>query len=57
MRVVDNNALLFEENLCKSLLCIIWILYHSQKNLSQKIFSCLSSAIEALKNGVNYVQS
>ena len=58
VRVADNNALLFEKkNLCKSLLCIIWILYHGQTKLSQKTLFSLNSAIETLENGVNYVQS
>ena len=33
VRVADNNPLSFEKILCKSLLCMIWILYHSQKKL------------------------
>ena len=35
--VLGNNALLFEKNLWQRLLCIIWILYHSQKKLSVPI--------------------
>ena len=33
--VACTCTLLFEKNPCESLLCIIWILYHSQKKLSQ----------------------
>ena len=42
VRVLDSNALLFDENLSK------WIVrrrFHSQKKLSKSTFSCLKSAI------------
>ena len=38
VRVLDNKDSLFEKNLCKSLLCNIWILYRSQKNYPSKRF-------------------
>ena len=51
--VLDNKDSLFEKNQCKSLLCNIWILYRSQKKLSQYTFSCSNSAIETLMFRVN----
>ena len=35
----------------------MWILYRSQKKLSQETFSCLNLAIETPENGGDYVQS